>query len=88
MFDFMSLIGGMMGGGKTFSSQYDPMGMSGQPGQNIKKTDGGFYGHMTHKSIQKNEESVKVSGDGFHDSSVPKTPKTDCFYNNVSNWKR
>lgn len=53
----------------------------------IKKDDG-FYGHMTHKSLQSNEESVKVSGDGFHDSSVPKKPITDCFYHNVRNWKR
>ena len=52
------------------------------------KTDGGFYGHMTHESIQANEDAVNVSGDGFSDSSVPKTPKTDCFYSNVSNWKR
>ena len=47
------------------------------------KADNGFYGHMTHKSMQKNEESVEVSGDGFHDSSVPKTPTTDCFYHNI-----
>jgi hypothetical protein len=52
------------------------------------KEDGGFFGHMTHASMQGNEESVKVSGDGFHDSSVPKKPITDCFYHNVSNWKR
>lgn len=44
------------------------------------KKDKGFYGHMTHKSMQANEDSVHVSGDGFHDSSVPKTPKTDKFY--------
>jgi hypothetical protein len=44
------------------------------------KEDNGFYGHMTHKSLQKNEDSVCVIGDGFHDSSVPKTPKTDTFY--------
>ena len=40
----------------------------------------GFYSHMTHASLQAQEESVKVSGDGFSDSSVPKTPKTDTFY--------
>lgn len=44
------------------------------------KIDKGFYGHMTHASIQANEDSVHVSGDGFTDSSVPKTPKTDYFY--------
>jgi len=38
--------------------------------------------------MQKWEDSVKVSGDGFTDSSVPKVPKTDCFYDNVSNWAR
>ena len=54
----------------------------------FSKVDNNFYGHMTHESIQANEESVHVSGDGFSDSSVPKTPKTDCFYSNVSNWKR
>ena len=48
----------------------------------------GFYTHGTHKSMQKWEDGVKVSGDGFSDSSVPKTPKTDCFYDNVSNWAR
>ena len=42
----------------------------------------------THESLQEKEESVKTSGDGFSDSSVPKTPKTDCFYDNVSNWAR
>ena len=42
----------------------------------------------THKSLQEKEESVKTSGDGFKDSFVPKTPKTDCFYDNVSNWAR
>ena len=52
------------------------------------KGEKGFYTHNTHKSMQAWEDSVKVSGDGFHDSSVPKTPKTDCFYDNVSNWAR
>ena len=45
-----------------------------------KSKDKKFYGHMTHESIQKNEESVKYSGDGFHDSPYPKSPKTDSFY--------
>ena len=44
------------------------------------KIDKGFYTHMTHASLQANEESVHVSGDGFHDSSVPKKPITDKFY--------
>ncbi len=44
------------------------------------KIDKGFYSHMTHASLQSNEESVEVSGDGFSDSSVPKKPITDCFY--------
>ena len=39
----------------------------------------GFYGHMTHESLQPLEDSVECIGDGFHDSSVPKTPKTDYF---------
>ena len=42
----------------------------------------------THKSLQYLEESVETKGDGFDDSSVPKVPKTDCFYDNVSNWAR
>lgn len=42
--------------------------------------DKGFYSHMTHASLQANEDSVEVIGDGFHDSSVPKKPITDCFY--------
>jgi hypothetical protein len=45
----------------------------------LKDLDDGFYGHMTHESLQKNEDSVIVIGDGFRDSSVPKTPKTDKF---------
>jgi hypothetical protein len=45
-----------------------------------KSVDKGFYGHMTHESIQANEDSVHVSGDGFKDSSVPKKPITDYFY--------
>ena len=65
---------------------YDDSG-SNEP---VKKGKGekGFYTHGTHASMQSWEDSVKVSGDGFDDSSVPKTPKTDCFYHNVSNWKR
>ena len=39
----------------------------------------GFYSHMTHASLQANEDSVEVIGDGFHDAYVPKTPKTDKF---------
>jgi hypothetical protein len=41
------------------------------------KKDKGFYTHMTHASMQKNEDSVHVIGDGFHDAYVPKKPKTD-----------
>ena len=52
------------------------------------KVDSDFYTHNTHSSLQEQEESVKTSGDGFTDSSVPKVPKTDCFYDNVSNWAR
>jgi len=48
----------------------------------------GFYTHSTHASLQGQEESVKTSGDGFSDSSVPNKPTTDSFYHNVSNWKR
>jgi hypothetical protein len=45
----------------------------------LKGVDHGFYGHMTHESMQPQEDSVEVSGDGFSDSSVPKIPKTDSF---------
>jgi hypothetical protein len=55
---------------------------------NTTKKEKGFFTHGTHESMQSWEDSVKVSGDGFSDSAVPKTPKTDCFYNNVINWKR
>ena len=48
----------------------------------------GFYTHNTHASLQGQEESVKTSGDGFSDAYVPKSPTTDSFYSNVSNWKR
>jgi hypothetical protein len=53
-----------------------------------KSRDKGFYSHMTHASLQPLEESVKTSGDGFSDAYVPKSPTTDSFYDNVSNWKR
>lgn len=39
----------------------------------------------THKKLQPKEDSVKIVGDGFGDSYVPKEPKTDCFYENVGN---
>lgn len=41
--------------------------------------DSGFYGHMTHASVQKNEDSVKVIG-SQPDADYPKSPKTDTFY--------
>lgn len=41
--------------------------------------DKGFYGHMTHASMQGQEDSVCVIGDGFGDSYLPKTPKTDKY---------
>lgn len=66
---------------------YNDLGTN-EPVKQGTKEDNKFFGHGTHKSMQKNEEAVKVSGDGFKDSSVPKTPKTDCFYDNVSNWRR
>lgn len=45
----------------------------------ITGVDKGFYGHMTHASLQPREDSVKVIGDGFGDAYLPKTPKTDYF---------
>jgi hypothetical protein len=54
----------------------------------LHNADNGFYGHDTHESLQHLEDDVDCSGDGFDDSSVPKRPTTDSFYDNVSNWKR
>jgi hypothetical protein len=44
-----------------------------------KNKDKGFYTHMTHASLQSQEDSVPTSGDGFDDAAFPKSPKTDCF---------
>ena len=52
------------------------------------KKDKGYYKHDTHKSYQSREESVSTSGDGFTDAFIPKSPKTDYFYYDVSNWNR
>ena len=54
----------------------------------ISGVDPGFYQHSTHLSLQPQEDSVHTSGDGFEDAAYPKIPKTDCFYDNVSNWAR
>jgi len=43
------------------------------------KLDMGFYGHLTHESMQSNEDSVCTIGDGFGDSYLPKVPKTDKY---------
>lgn len=40
------------------------------------KIDKGFYSHMTHASLQANEDSVKVIGSGQEDADYPKSPKT------------
>lgn len=52
-----------------------------------KKNDRAFK-KSTHASMQSQEEDVKTTGDGYNDAFVPKTPKIDSFYNNVSNWRR
>ena len=54
----------------------------------ISGVDKGFFGHGTHESMQAQEDSINTTGDGFHDAAFPKSPTTDSFYNNVSNWKR
>ena len=54
----------------------------------VARKEKGFFTHNTHASLQGQEESVKTSGDGFSDAYVPKSPTTDSFYSNVSNWKR
>jgi hypothetical protein len=46
----------------------------------ISGIDRGFYNHLTHASLQSQEESVECIGMGFNDSSVPKKPLTDKFY--------
>jgi len=43
------------------------------------KIEKGFYSHMTHASLQSQEESVCSLGMGFEDASVPKSPTTDKF---------
>lgn len=48
------------------------------------KEDCGFYGHMTHGSVQSNEDSVKVIG-SQPDADFPKSPKTDTFYKGNTN---
>jgi hypothetical protein len=53
-----------------------------------KSREHGFYTHDTHESLQHLEDDVKVSGDGFNDATYPKSPTTDSFYDNVSNWHR
>jgi len=72
---------------KTISSNIRELRHSGYPEkQSIaiafhKARDNHFWGHMTHASIQKNEDSVdsKIPGP-IKDADYPKTPKTDCFY--------
>ena len=44
-----------------------------------KKVEHGFYGHLTHQSMQYQEDNVTCIGDGFDDAAFPKTPKTDKF---------
>jgi hypothetical protein len=45
----------------------------------LHNADKGFYTHLTHGSVQKQEDSVKVIG-SQPDADFPKSPKTDCFY--------
>ena len=45
----------------------------------LHNADKHFYGHLTHKSVQAQEDSVKVIG-SQPDADFPKSPKTDCFY--------
>jgi hypothetical protein len=78
---------------KTISHNIHEMVASGHPVKQavaaaLHNADKGFFGHGTHASMQAQEESVETPGAGFKDSSVPKTPKTDSFYDNVSNWSR
>jgi hypothetical protein len=46
----------------------------------LHNADKHFYGHMTHASIQKQEDSVECIGSGQPDADYPKSPKTDTFY--------
>ena len=41
--------------------------------------DKGFYGHMTHASVQPNEDSVENIGSGQDDADYPKSPTSDGF---------
>ena len=47
------------------------------------KIDHNFYGHMTHASVQHEEDEVENIGSGQPDADYPKSPKTDSFYDNV-----
>ena len=72
---------------KTVSHNIEEMIKSGHPRKQAvaaamsmkRKSENGFYGHMTHASLQSQEDSVKTSGDGFDDAAFPKSPTTDCF---------
>ena len=48
----------------------------------LHNADKHFYGHMTHKSVQPNEDRVDAVsiGSGQPDADFPKSPKTDTFY--------
>jgi hypothetical protein len=55
--------GGGGSGGGGYKPQYDPMGMAGQPMQNLQKPDMGFYGHMT---VDKARKGRPVHSIGTH----------------------
>jgi hypothetical protein len=70
---------------KTISSNIREMVKAGHPQKQavaaaLHNADRGFYGHMTHASIQKQEDSVECIGSGQEDADFPKSPKTDIFY--------
>lgn len=74
---------------KVISSNIREMVKAGHPhnqavaaAMHMAHKDKGFYTHMTHASIQPQEDRVDevTIGSGQHDADFPKTPKTDTFY--------
>jgi hypothetical protein len=76
---------------KTISHNIHEMVVSGHSvkqavAASLHNADRGFYSHLTHASVQAQEESVdrKVVGH-IKDADFPKEPKTDSFYK-VNEW--
>jgi hypothetical protein len=60
---------------KTYGKRAKQVFYASKNAGRISGVDKGFYSHMTHASLQKNEESVHVIGTGFSDMPFPKSPR-------------